>query len=54
MILTHLVMLDFLPGAGDGSTPAPTPSTYAPNWLSPSIRLGVFLILCLAWDKWLT
>lgn len=43
MILTHLVILDFIPGAGDGSAPPASPTVTA-NWLSPSIRMCLFLL----------
>lgn len=34
------------------NTPAPPASTYAPNWLSPSMRLGGLLLF--GWiGKWL-
>lgn len=45
MILTHMVFFDFFPGAAEGETPEPAASTYAPNWLSPSIRLGLILMM---------
>jgi len=37
-----------------GAAPPPSTSTYAPNWLSPSMRLGIFLLFCLAWEKCLS
>lgn len=37
-----------------GAAPPPPDTTYAPNWLSPSMRLGVFLLFCLLGDKCLS
>lgn len=45
MILTHMVFFGFYPGAAEGETPEPPVSTHTPNWLSPSIRLGILLIM---------
>lgn len=43
MVLTHLVMFEFFPGASADTTPAVV-ATYAPNWLSPSMRMGALLL----------
>lgn len=50
MILTHLVFFEFYPGAGSAADVAVAP-TYAPNWLAPSMRLGITLFFYLLWDK---
>jgi hypothetical protein len=46
--------VQFIPTLGftPGEVALPSVSAYAPNWLSPSMRMGIFLILCLAGDKW--
>lgn len=43
MITTHLVMFKFLDGASADATPTPS-TTYTVNWLSPSIRMCLFLL----------
>ena len=39
-------------GLYSAEAPTPSASTHAPNWLSPSFRLGVYLIFALGF-KWL-